>query len=110
MPRDAPGHVKSSEIVCGQSCLPSAHGCSLPTQELVIILHKALEAAQQEKRASSAYLAATEDRDRLELVRHKVRQIAELNQRVEALEQGLDGAGEESDGCRLDLVMLRFLG
>ncbi|XP_021497165.1 TBC1 domain family member 2A isoform X2 [Meriones unguiculatus] len=57
-------------------------------KELVIILHKALEAAQQEKRASSAYLAAAEDRDRLELVRHKVRQIAELNQRVEALEQG----------------------
>lgn len=56
-------------------------------KELVIILHKALEAAQQEKRASSAYLAATEDKDRLELVRHKVRQIAELNQRVEALEQ-----------------------
>lgn len=54
----------------------------------MIILHKALEAAQQEKRASSAYLAATEDKDRLELVRHKVRQISELNQRVEALEQG----------------------
>ncbi|XP_028626091.1 TBC1 domain family member 2A isoform X2 [Grammomys surdaster] len=59
-------------------------------KELVIILHKALEAAQQEKRASSAYLAATEDKDRLELVRHKVRQISELNQRVEALEQGRD--------------------
>lgn len=51
------------------------------------ILHKALEAAQQEKRASSAYLSATEDKDRLELVRHKVRQIAELGRRVEALEQ-----------------------
>lgn len=68
--------------------LPNSHGCSPPSQELVIILHKALEAAQQEKRASSAYLAAAEDKDRLELVRHKVRQIAELNQRVEALEQG----------------------
>ncbi|XP_008260670.4 TBC1 domain family member 2A isoform X2 [Oryctolagus cuniculus] len=56
-------------------------------KELVRILHKALEAAQQEKRASSAYLAATEDKDRLELVRHKVRQIAELGRRVEALEQ-----------------------
>ncbi|XP_032716576.1 TBC1 domain family member 2A isoform X3 [Lontra canadensis] len=56
-------------------------------QELVRILHKALEAAQQEKRASSAYLAAAEDKDRLELVRHKVRQIAELGRRVEALEQ-----------------------
>lgn len=58
-----------------------------PTQELVRILHKALEAAQQEKRASSAYLAAAEDKDRLELVRHKVRQIVELGRRVEALEQ-----------------------
>uniref|UniRef100_A0A8C6QQ96 TBC1 domain family member 2A n=1 Tax=Nannospalax galili TaxID=1026970 RepID=A0A8C6QQ96_NANGA len=56
-------------------------------KELVLILHKALEAAQQEKRASSAYLAAAEDKDRLELVRHKVRQIAELSRQVEALEQ-----------------------
>ncbi|XP_036186135.1 TBC1 domain family member 2A isoform X5 [Myotis myotis] len=56
-------------------------------KELVRILHKALEAAQQEKRATSAYLAAAEDKDRLELVRHKVRQIAELSRRVEALEQ-----------------------
>ncbi|XP_073907495.1 TBC1 domain family member 2A isoform X2 [Castor canadensis] len=56
-------------------------------KELVKILHKALEAAQQEKRASSAYLAAAEDKDRLELVRHKVRQIEELGRRVEALEQ-----------------------
>ncbi|XP_040487585.1 TBC1 domain family member 2A isoform X1 [Ursus maritimus] len=56
-------------------------------KELVRILHKALEAAQQEKRASSAYLAAAEDKDRLELVRHKVRQIAELGKRVEALER-----------------------
>ncbi|XP_032163125.1 TBC1 domain family member 2A isoform X3 [Mustela erminea] len=56
-------------------------------KELVRILHKALEAAQQEKRASSAYLAAAEDKDRLELVRHKVRQIAELGRQVEALEQ-----------------------
>ena len=51
------------------------------------ILHKALEAAQQEKRVSSAYLAAAQDKDRLELVRHKVRQIAELGRRVEALER-----------------------
>ncbi|KAM9675739.1 TBC1 domain family member 2A isoform 5-T5 [Dama dama] len=56
-------------------------------KELVKILHKALEAAQQEKRVSSAYLAAAQDKDRLELVRHKVRQIAELGQRVEVLER-----------------------
>ncbi|XP_043403575.1 TBC1 domain family member 2A isoform X3 [Chelonia mydas] len=55
-------------------------------KELVTLLHKALEAAQQEKRASSRYLAAAEDKDRLELVRHKVRQIVELSNRVEALE------------------------
>ncbi|NXK90418.1 TBD2A protein, partial [Formicarius rufipectus] len=56
-------------------------------KELVKLLHKALEAAQQEKRVSSVYLAAAEDKDRLELVRHKVRQIADLTSRLEALEQ-----------------------
>ncbi|XP_007639020.1 TBC1 domain family member 2A isoform X3 [Cricetulus griseus] len=69
---------------------------ALEQQELVIILHKALEAAQQEKRESSAYLSATEDKDRLELVRHKVRQIAELSQRVEALEQDRERLAHES--------------
>ncbi|NXS51867.1 TBD2A protein, partial [Brachypteracias leptosomus] len=56
-------------------------------KELVKLLHKALEAAQQEKRVSSMYLAATQDKDRLELVRHKVRQIADLTSRLEALER-----------------------
>ncbi|XP_069486705.1 TBC1 domain family member 2A isoform X2 [Ambystoma mexicanum] len=56
-------------------------------RELVKLLHKALEAAQQEKRACSAYLTAPEEKDRLELVRHKVRQIADLTKRVEELEQ-----------------------
>ncbi|XP_069737324.1 TBC1 domain family member 2A isoform X2 [Phaenicophaeus curvirostris] len=56
-------------------------------KELVKLLHKALEAAQQEKRVSSMYLTAAEDKDRLELVRHKVRQIADLTGRLEALEQ-----------------------
>ncbi|NWZ66410.1 TBD2A protein, partial [Acrocephalus arundinaceus] len=56
-------------------------------KELVKLLHKALEAAQQEKRVSSMYLTAPEDKDRLELVRHKVRQIADLTSRLKALEQ-----------------------
>ncbi|XP_038026383.1 TBC1 domain family member 2A [Anas platyrhynchos] len=56
-------------------------------KELVKLLHKALEAAQQEKRVSSMYLTAAEDKDRLELVRHKVRQIADLTSRLEALEK-----------------------
>lgn len=58
--------------------------CCLP-QELVKLLHKALEAAQQEKRESCRYLATETEKDRLELVRHNVRQIAELNKQVEAL-------------------------
>ncbi|XP_012878725.1 PREDICTED: TBC1 domain family member 2A [Dipodomys ordii] len=65
-------------------------------KELVKILHKALEAAQQEKRASSAYLAAAKDKDRLELVRHKVRQIEELSRRVEALEQEREHLAHEA--------------
>ncbi|XP_068033326.1 TBC1 domain family member 2A isoform X1 [Anomalospiza imberbis] len=56
-------------------------------KELVKLLYKALESAQQEKRVSSMYLTAAEDKDRLELVRHKVRQIADLTSRLEALEQ-----------------------
>ncbi|NXN94023.1 TBD2A protein, partial [Rhinopomastus cyanomelas] len=56
-------------------------------KELVKLLHKALEAAQQEKRVSCMYVTAAEDKDRLELVRHKVRQIADLTSRLEALEQ-----------------------
>uniref|UniRef100_A0A670K752 TBC1 domain family member 2 n=1 Tax=Podarcis muralis TaxID=64176 RepID=A0A670K752_PODMU len=55
-------------------------------KELVKLLHKALEAAQQEKRESCRYLVTAKEEDRLELVRHKVRQIAELNKQVEALE------------------------
>ncbi|NWU68677.1 TBD2A protein, partial [Pterocles burchelli] len=56
-------------------------------KELVKLLHKALEAAQQEKRVSSMYLTAVDNKDRLELVRHKVRQIADLTSRLEALER-----------------------
>ncbi|XP_070598301.1 TBC1 domain family member 2A [Erythrolamprus reginae] len=55
-------------------------------KELVKLLHKALEAAQQEKRESCRYLVSATEKDRLELVRHKVRQIAELNKQVQVLE------------------------
>ncbi|KAM9095807.1 TBC1 domain family member 2A [Sarcophilus harrisii] len=68
-------------------------------KQLVKILHKALEAAQQEKRACSSYLTAAEDQDRLELVRHKVRQIAELKKHVESLQQDKK-ALEETLGLR----------
>ncbi|XP_007427953.2 TBC1 domain family member 2A isoform X1 [Python bivittatus] len=55
-------------------------------KELVKLLHKALEAAQQEKRESCKYLVTATEEDRLELLRHKVRQIAELNKQVQVLE------------------------
>lgn len=71
------------------------------------ILHKALEAAQQEKRVTSAYLAAAEDKDRLELVRHKVRQIVELGQRVEALERERDSLAQTASLQEQELQELR---
>ncbi|XP_078070086.1 TBC1 domain family member 2A isoform X2 [Mustelus asterias] len=55
-------------------------------RELVKLLHRALEAAQQEKRACASYLSA-DDSTRLELVRHKVRQIGELGKRISLLEK-----------------------
>ncbi|XP_055488447.1 TBC1 domain family member 2A [Leucoraja erinacea] len=55
-------------------------------RELVKLLHRALEAAQQEKRACGSFLTA-DDSTRLELVRHKVRQIRELENRVCSLEK-----------------------
>ncbi|XP_059500120.1 TBC1 domain family member 2A isoform X2 [Stegostoma tigrinum] len=55
-------------------------------RELVKLLHRALEAAQQEKRACNSYLTA-DDSTRLELVRHKVRQVRDLDSRVSALEK-----------------------
>ncbi|KAK6490926.1 TBC1 domain family member 2A-like isoform X3 [Huso huso] len=54
-------------------------------KELVRLLHKALEAAQQEKRTSKQFLAAAGEQERLELVRHKERCIADLDGRLEAL-------------------------
>ncbi|XP_038660038.1 TBC1 domain family member 2A [Scyliorhinus canicula] len=50
-------------------------------RELVRLLHRALEAAQREKRACTSYLSSDEA-TRLELVRHKVRQIGELENRA----------------------------
>ncbi|XP_072373466.1 TBC1 domain family member 2A isoform X2 [Scyliorhinus torazame] len=55
-------------------------------RELVRLLHRALEAAQREKRACTSYLSSDE-RTRLELVRHKVRQIGELENQACLLEK-----------------------
>ncbi|KAG8593878.1 hypothetical protein GDO81_000979 [Engystomops pustulosus] len=56
-------------------------------KDLVKLLHRTLESAQEEKRVCAEYLSAPEEKDRLELIRHKVRQIEDLRQRVEVLQQ-----------------------
>lgn len=54
-----------------------------PVQELVWILHKALEASQLEKRTCAEFLAETGEQERLELLRHRERQAADLRGRLE---------------------------
>ncbi|XP_066576535.1 TBC1 domain family member 2A isoform X2 [Amia ocellicauda] len=56
-------------------------------KELVLLLHKALEAAQQEKRTCTQFLSAEGEQERLELVRHRERHIADLEGRLEAQRQ-----------------------
>lgn len=52
-------------------------------QELVWILHKALEASQLEKRTCAEFLAEEDEQQRLELLRHRERQAADLRTRLE---------------------------
>ncbi|XP_034038161.1 TBC1 domain family member 2A [Thalassophryne amazonica] len=52
-------------------------------KELVWLLHKALEASQLEKRTCAEFLAATCEQDRLEVLRHRERQAADLRGRLE---------------------------
>lgn len=52
-------------------------------QELVWILHKALEASQLEKRTCTEFLAAAGEQERLELLRHGERRVADLQRRLE---------------------------
>ncbi|XP_043982550.1 TBC1 domain family member 2A isoform X1 [Gambusia affinis] len=62
-------------------------------KELVWILHKALEASQLEKRSCSEFLAAQDERRRLELLRHGERLAADLRAR-------LDSAKMEAEALR----------
>lgn len=76
-------------------------------RELVKLLHRALESAQQEKRACSAYLTAPDEQDRLELVRHKVRQIEDLTKRVSELEQVKKVLSESNAQQERDIAELK---
>lgn len=57
--------------------------CGVDLQELVWILHKALEASQLEKRACAEFVAEKDEQERLEVLRHRQRQAAELQRQLE---------------------------
>lgn len=57
--------------------------CGVNVQELVWILHKALEASQLEKRACAQFLAAEGEQERLEVLRHRERHVVQLQGRLE---------------------------
>ncbi|XP_067103528.1 TBC1 domain family member 2A isoform X1 [Osmerus mordax] len=59
-------------------------------KELVWLLHKALEAAQLEKRTCTEFLAADGEQERLELLRHRERQAADTRCRLEEMRAETD--------------------
>ncbi len=65
-------------------------------QELVLQLHKVLEAAQLEKRTCAQFLAAEGEQERLEFLRHGERRAAGLRDHLESLQQ-------ENENLRGDL-------
>uniref|UniRef100_A0A672QRA4 TBC1 domain family member 2 n=1 Tax=Sinocyclocheilus grahami TaxID=75366 RepID=A0A672QRA4_SINGR len=65
-------------------------------KELVLLLHKVLEAAQLEKRTCAQFLAAEGEQERLELLRHGEQRAAELQDHLESLQQ-------ENENLRRDL-------
>lgn len=70
------------------------------------ILHKALEAAQLEKRTCAEFLAEKSEQDRLEMLRHRERQAADLRGRLEeekAEVEVLRSAVAQRDGQLLEL-------
>lgn len=70
------------------------------------LLHKALEAAQLEKRACAQYLSIEGEQERLELLRHGERCIADLRENLEHLRrenEALRRSLEERDAHVKDL-------
>ncbi|XP_041653682.1 TBC1 domain family member 2A isoform X2 [Cheilinus undulatus] len=61
-------------------------------KEHVWILHKALEASQLEKRTCAEFLAATEEQERLEILRHRERHIHNLREQVEKTREEAESA------------------
>ncbi|XP_037318251.2 TBC1 domain family member 2A isoform X2 [Pungitius pungitius] len=59
-------------------------------KELVWILHKALEASQLEKRTCVEFLAEKSEQERLELLRHREREAADLRGRLEEVKKEVE--------------------
>ncbi|XP_051944858.1 TBC1 domain family member 2A-like [Xyrauchen texanus] len=55
-------------------------------KELVLLLHKVLEAAQLEKRTCAQFLAAEGEQEQLELLRHGERRLSELKEHVNSMQ------------------------
>lgn len=66
-------------------------------QELVWILHKALEASQLEKRTCAEFLAERDEQERLELLWHRERQASDLRGQLEELKA-------EAESLKMSLV------
>ncbi|XP_043112802.1 TBC1 domain family member 2A isoform X2 [Puntigrus tetrazona] len=76
-------------------------------KELVLLLHKVLEAAQLEKRTCAQFLAAEGDQERLELLRHGERRSAELRDHLESLQQENDNLRRELNQRDAHIVELQ---
>lgn len=81
--------------------------CCAPPQELVWLLHKTLEAAQREKRTCADFVAAESEQERLELLRHRERQAADLLGRAERAEAAAEAAKRDLDRRDRQMAQLR---
>ncbi|XP_069029693.1 TBC1 domain family member 2A isoform X2 [Embiotoca jacksoni] len=76
-------------------------------KELVWILHKALEASQLEKRTCAEFLAEEGEQERLELLRHRERQAANLRGQLEEAELEAESTRRSLAQRDLQLVELQ---
>ncbi|XP_049612816.1 TBC1 domain family member 2A [Syngnathus scovelli] len=76
-------------------------------KELVWLLHKTLEAAQREKRTCADFMAAEGEQERLELLRHRERQAADLLGRVERAQAAAEATRRDLDQRDLQVAQLQ---
>ncbi|XP_048119746.1 TBC1 domain family member 2A [Alosa alosa] len=76
-------------------------------KELVVSLYKALEASQREKRACADFLSVSGEDQRLEMLRHRERQVVQLKAQVEDLQQQLHE--RDTQVCELEEALQLML-